>query len=117
PRQWALIHLEQVWSENLLTFKGGMLHDSVDDPTFTETRGDVVVSRSVPLSSTTLRLYGVADVVEFHASVDIGIKLEGRDGLWMPYPVEYKLGRPKFMDCDRVQLCAQAICLEEIYGV
>lgn len=117
PRQWALIHLEQFWADNLLTFTGRVVHERVDDPSYTETRGDVVVSRAVPISSAALQLYGVADVVEFHRSADQGIVLPGRDGFWMPYPVEYKLGRPKFLNCDRVQLCAQAICLEETYGV
>lgn len=117
PRQWALIHVEQVWTDNLLTFTGRVVHERVDDPSFMETRGDVVVSRAVPISSVALHLYGVADVVEFHRSSDQGVELPGRDGLWMPYPVEYKLGRPKFLNCDRVQLCAQAICLEETYGV
>lgn len=117
PRQWVLIHLEQVWNENLLTFSGRMLHERVNDPSFSETRGDVVVSRSLPLVSTSLQLYGVADVVEFHLRSDVGVTLPGRDGLWMPYPIEYKLGRPKFMNCDRVQLCAQAICLEEMYEI
>lgn len=116
PRQWALIHLEQMWDENILTFQGRELHERVDDSGFSETRGDLVVTRSVPMSSTLLQLYGVADIVEFHRS-DAGIQLEGRDGLWMPYPVEYKLGRPKVDHCDRVQLCAQAICLEEAYGI
>lgn len=116
PRQWALIHLEQLWDENILTFQGREMHERVDDAGFSETRGDLVITRSVPISSASLRLYGVADVVEFRRS-DKGIKLEGREGLWMPYPVEYKLGRPKVDHCDRVQLCAQAICLEETYGI
>lgn len=116
PRQWALIHLEQLWEENLLTFQGRDMHKRVDDPGFSETRGDLIVTRSVQVSSAALKLYGVADMVEFHRS-DKGIQLEGRDGLWMPFPVEYKLGRPKVEHWDRVQLCAQAVCLEEAYGI
>lgn len=117
PRQWALIHVEQVWNENILTFSGRQLHERVDDPSFSEARGDVVVTRSMPISSTSLQLYGIADMVEFHRNLEKGIELEGRDGLWMPHPVEYKHGRPKFTHWDRVQLCAQAICLEEMYGI
>lgn len=116
-RQWALIHVEQLWQENLLTFSGRSFHEQVDNPFFTETRKDRFVTRSVPLVSASLGLYGVADVVEFHRQNDKGIPFLGRDGLWMPYPVEYKVGRPKSDDCDRVQLCAQTICLEEMYEV
>ncbi len=113
-RQWALIHIEQVWKENVLTFGGRQMHKNADDPFFTESRGDVLISRSVPLVSHTLRVYGVADVVEYHRS-DSGVVIQGREGLWNVIPVEYKAGRQKPDDCDEVQLCAQAICLEEIY--
>lgn len=117
PRQWALIHLEQLWQENLLTFSGREFHERVDDSSFSETRGDRIITRGVTISSTSLRLYGIADVVEFRRQPNIGIRLEGREGLWIPYPVEYKLGHPKVTHCDRVQLCAQAICLEETFGL
>lgn len=117
PRQWALIYLEQLWQENILTFSGRELHERVDDSSFSETRGDRIITRSVPISSMSLQLFGVADMVEFHRQPDRGIKLEGRDGFWIPYPVEYKLGHPKVSHCDRVQLCAQAICLEETFGL
>lgn len=116
PRQWALIHLEQIWQENILTFSGRELHERVDDPSFSEVRGNRIITRSVPISSASLQLYGFADMVEFRRQSDRGIELEGRDGRWIPYPVEYKLGRPKVIHCDRVQLCAQAICLEETFG-
>lgn len=69
-RQWGLIHLEQQWAENVLTYEGRQLHRRADDPYFTELRGDVLVSRAMPLVSYRLGLYGVADVVEFHAVVD-----------------------------------------------
>lgn len=114
PRQWALIHIEKLWQENLRTIKGKQLHERVDDPEFFEARGNVLVTRSVPLSSYTLGLYGVADMVEFHSVKEGGVTLKGRHGYWHPVPVEYKKGRPKQNDIDEVQLCAQAICLEEM---
>ncbi|MDD2472428.1 MULTISPECIES: CRISPR-associated protein Cas4 [unclassified Methanoculleus] len=113
-RQWALIHIEQVWKENVLTFGGRQMHRNADDPFFTESRGDVLLSRSVPLVSHTLRVYGIADVVEYHRS-DTGVAIAGREGSWTVVPVEYKAGRRKPDDRDEVQLCAQAICLEEMY--
>ena len=115
PRQWALIHIEQQWQENLLTFGGRELHERVDDPFFTEARGTVLVTRSLPIITRRLGLYGVADVVEFYRS-DEGIQLRGRKGLWQPHPVEYKYGEPKIDERDMVQLCAQAFCLEEMFN-
>ncbi|MDN7011691.1 CRISPR-associated protein Cas4 [Methanoculleus sp. FWC-SCC3] len=113
PRQWALIHVERQWEENLRTAEGRLIHQRVDDPFFTESRGDVIVSRAVPLVSYGLGLYGVADVVECIRSED-GVSLPGREGLWAMRPVEYKRGRPKIDERDEVQLCAQALCLEEM---
>lgn len=100
PRQCALIHSEQQWAENVHTAEGRLLHDRVDAGT-KETRRGVTVARSVPLRSTRLGVSGIADVVEMH---------EGG----LPYPIEYKRGRPKAHRADEVQLCAQAICLEEM---
>ena len=116
PRQWALIHLEDQWRENVLTYGGQKLHKNVDDPEFSESRGDLIVSRSVPVQSHELRMYGIADMVEFIRVAADGIILTRRTGLWCPRPVEYKYGQSKFSSCDRVQLCAQAICLEETFG-
>ncbi|MDV2481635.1 CRISPR-associated protein Cas4 [Methanoculleus sp. Wushi-C6] len=116
PRQWALIHVERQWEENLRTAEGHLIHQRVDDPFFTESRGDIVISRAFPLVSHTLGLYGVADVVEYIRSGD-GISLPGHEGLWTMRPVEYKRGKPKTDERDEVQLCAQAICLEEMFGV
>jgi CRISPR-associated exonuclease Cas4 len=115
-RQWALIQIEQQWEDNILTFGGTDLHTRVDDPFFTEARGTVLVTRSLPIVSHSLGLYGVADMVEFHR-VEEGVKLHRRTGFWRPHPVEYKFGEPKPGDCDIVQLCAQAICLEETFGL
>jgi CRISPR-associated exonuclease Cas4 len=118
-RQWALIHIEQVWAENVLTAEGRVLHERVHE-TGDESRGDLVVCRGVRLRSLRLGLSGQADVVEFHRAPDDdpdAAPLLGRTGKWRPFPVEYKRGRPKSHDADRIQLCAQALCLEEMLGV
>lgn len=115
-RQWALIHIEQQWKENALTAEGRIMHKRVDDPFFTETRNGVITARSVPIASYRLGLSGVCDVVEFMASSD-GVKLPGRDGLYLAVPVEYKRGKEKHDHSDEVQLCAQALCLEEMLAL
>lgn len=115
-RQWAMIHIEQQWQENLLTTEGRHLHERVDDPLESGLRGNVLTLRSVPLLSRQLGLTGKADAVDFIKSAD-GAKLTGHEGRWQPHPVEYKRGRPKPDERDAVQLCAQAICLEERYAV
>lgn len=122
PRQWGLIHVEGQWEENLFTFEGHALHARVDGRDPVEARDGVVICRSVPVASRTLGLVGRADVVEFHqCSDDDGetdaVVLPGRTGRWRPFPVEYKRGRPKPDDRDAVQLCAQAMCLEEMLSV
>lgn len=115
-RQWALIHVEQQWKDNVLTVEGRLLHKRADDPFFTETRNGVITARSVPVASYKLGLSGVCDVVEFSGSPD-GIRLPGRDGLYLAAPVEYKRGHEKRDPCDEAQLCAQAICLEEMLAI
>jgi CRISPR-associated exonuclease Cas4 len=107
PRQCALIHLETVWIENERTAEGRVEHERVDRGG-AETRGAVRRAYGVPLRSLQLGLTGKADVVEFHAP-------DG--GPERPFPIEHKRGRPKIGDEDRVQLCAQALCLEEMLGV
>lgn len=118
-RQWALIHIEKQWAENLRTTEGHFLHEKVDDPYIAETRGTLVIARAVPIVSHTLGLIGVADMVEYVRTADSGnaFRLDGHEGYWLPSPVEYKRGRPKVDDRDAVQLCAQAICLEEMHNV
>lgn len=106
-RQCALIHVEQAWEENRLTAEGRILHERVHEQEG-ESRAGVRIERGLPLRSLRLGLSGVADVVEFHPR-------EG-DG-WQPFPVEYKRGKPKADRSDAVQLCAQAMCLEEMMGV
>lgn len=115
-RQWALIHVERQWQENVLTVEGKLLHQRTDDPFFSETRGGMVTARAVPVASYRLGLNGVCDVVEF-TLCDQGVKLAGREGLYQPAPVEYKRGKPKRNPMDEAQLCAQAMCLEEMLSV
>jgi CRISPR-associated exonuclease Cas4 len=114
-RQAALIHLERLWSENVHTVEGRHLHDRADDAGG-ESRRDVRIVRALPLRSFALGVSGVADVVEFHRA-EAGTPLPGRTGLWRPFPVEYKKGKPKRHRADEVQLCAQALCLEEMFAV
>ena len=115
-RQCALIHLEQAWSENFLTAQGRLMHDRVHSDE-SETRGDVRITRGMPLTSRRLGLVGIADVVEFHRDANATLKLPRRHGTWRVYPVEYKRGKRKKGNVDEVQLCAQALCLEEMLGV
>ena len=113
-RQWALIHLEQQWQENVLTAKGRIEHEVTHDETRVESRGKLLISRGMRVMSHQLRFQGTCDTVEFHRAQQ-GIPLPGREGLWQAYPVEYKHGRPGVnLAADRLQLCAQAICLEEM---
>ncbi|BAJ63258.1 MULTISPECIES: CRISPR-associated protein Cas4 [Anaerolinea] len=115
-RQWALIHVEMQWKENVLTAEGRLMHQRVDDPFFTEVRNGVILARSVPIASYRLGLSGICDAVEFTSSPE-GVKIPGREGKYLPIPVEYKRGRPKSDPVDEVQLCAQAMCLEEMLSV
>ena len=110
-RQFALIHVEQTWAENALTISGRQLHERADLPG-QSLGASVRVARALPLRSDRLRLAGKADVVEFHRE-----PIAGPVELWRPFPVEYKRGRPKPGGADEVQLCAQAICLEEMLGL
>lgn len=112
-RQWALIHIEQQWAENLRTVEGEIMHECAHDESFRESRGDTIITRSLRVYSLTLGLSGQCDIVEFKRSPQ-GVPLHGHEGLWLPYPVEYKRGRPKTDGCDELQLCAQAMCLEEM---
>ena len=92
------------------------MHERADDPFFTETRDGVITSRSLPVASYHLGLTGKCDVVEFTQSSD-GVRLRGREGTYLPTPVEYKRGEPKTDRSDESQLCAQAMCLEEMLSV
>jgi CRISPR-associated exonuclease Cas4 len=115
-RQCCLIHIEQAWAENRLTAEGRILHDRVHGED-SESRGDIYIVRGLKLRSLSLGLSGVADVVEFHRVETNGVSLPGKKGLWKPYPVEYKRGKPKADRCDEVQICGQAMCLEEMLNI
>ncbi len=115
-RQWALIHVERQWQENALTAEGRLLHQRADNPFFTEIRKGVITARAVPVAAYRLGLAGVCDVVECTEASE-GVKLPGRDRLYLPAPVEYKRGHEKRDPCDEAQLCAQAMCLEEMLAV
>ncbi|MEE8738947.1 MAG: CRISPR-associated protein Cas4 [Bifidobacterium sp.] len=112
-RQWALIHIEQLWSENARTTAGSLEHRRVDDYGESETRGNLLILRSLRVFSRRLGVTGICDVVEFQRSAE-GVKLQGREGKWAPFPIEYKHGVAKMVDADRLQLCAEAMCLEEM---
>ncbi|MBV8847185.1 MAG: CRISPR-associated protein Cas4 [Bryobacterales bacterium] len=114
-RRWSLVHLEQQWEENRFTSEGGVLHERVHDGGI-EARPGIVVARGLYLWSRRLGLGGIADVVEYHRD-DSGVALAGRPGTWRPYPVEYKRGQRKWEPSHMVQLCAQAMCLEEMLSV
>ncbi len=102
PRQCALIHIEQVFDENIYTLKGHMAHERVDQA-MTRNEEDLRIERALPLRSRRLGLVGRADVVEFHGNI--------------PYPVEYKLGKRREWQYEAIQVCAQALCLEEMLGL
>jgi CRISPR-associated exonuclease Cas4 len=117
-RQAALIYVERVWVENIWTTEGAHLHEKVTSGD-RESRGELRISRDLALRSLRLGLTGRADVVEFHRASKgaSGACLAGASGLWQPLPVEYKRGRPKRHRADEIQLCAQALCLEEMLVV
>lgn len=112
-RQWALIHIEQQWEENVRTVEGKHLHEKADQPFIREKRGDKLIVRAMPVKSNELKISGVCDVVEFIRG-EQGVELSGVEGKFLAYPVEYKRGKPKTDESDIMQLTAQAICLEEM---
>jgi len=111
-RQWALIHIERQWQENLRTVQGELFHQNVHSGK-SESRGALYVTRGLQLISHDLGIQGVSDAVEFHQDAD-GVPIWGREGTFLPVPIEYKRGAPKSHDADALQLCAQALCLEEM---
>lgn len=113
-RQWALIHIEQQWADNVHTVVGELMHQKAHDPYLTEKRKDVLVTRALPISSKMLGISGECDVVEFHKK-DSGVKLHGHRGFYQIYPIEYKKGKPKETEEDILQLAAQVMCLEEMF--
>ena len=109
-RQWALIHVEQQWEENVHTVIGELMHKKAHDPYLTEKRKDTIIVRALPVVSKEMGITGECDVVEFRRCED-GVRLHGHRGLYSIYPVEYKKGKPK-----TDELAAQAMCLEEMFS-
>ena len=112
-RQWALIHIEQQWEENVRTIEGQYLHQKTDQPFIREKRGNKLTVRAMPIKSNELKITGICDVVEFIKDNN-GIEITGAEGKYVAYPIEYKRGKPKMNDSDVLQLTAQAMCLEEM---
>ena len=112
-RQWALIHIENQWSENFRTTDGQIMHRRTHNEALTEKRGDTIITRGMRVFSRSMGVSGQCDVLEFHRS-DEGVGISGWEGSWLPFPVEYKRGEPKEGNWDAAQLCAQAMCLEEM---
>lgn len=112
-RQWALIHIEDQWAENWRTADGAVMHEKAHDGGQKERRGELLITRDMHVFSSTLGVSGACDVVEFRRSAS-GVPLHGQEGLYQPYPVEYKRGAPRGDTANALQLCAQAMCLEEM---
>lgn len=112
-RQWALIHIENQWAENGRTADGAIMHQKAHDAELKERRGDLLITRDMHVFSPTLGISGACDVVEFRRS-ETGVPLHGQEGLYQPFPVEYKHGSPRADTANALQLCAQAMCLEEM---
>lgn len=112
-RQWALIHIEQQWEENVRTVEGQYLHQKANQPFIREKRGDKLIVRAMPVKSEILKISGICDVVEFVKS-ESGVEIYDSGEKYLPFPIEYKRGKPKRDDEDILQLAAQAICLEEM---
>jgi len=117
-RQCALIHIERLWDDNRFTAEGTILHERADSEE-RENRKNVRIARGLRIRSMRLGIWGQADVVEFHRTTDTEntINLSDVQGKWKPYPIEYKRGKPKTNKCDEIQLCAQALSIEEMLGV
>ncbi len=112
-RQWALIHVENLWQENYRTVDGTLMHQNVHQEGSVEKRGDRIIIRGMRVSSAVLGVSGQCDAVEFLKDPG-GVTLDRWEGRWKPFPVEYKHGSPKEDLSDAAQLCAQAMCLEEM---
>ena len=112
-RQWALIHIENQWDENFRTTDGEIFHSVAHDSSHRETRGDKIITRDMRVFSPTLGISGACDVVELHLS-DKGIVFPGLPNKYEIFPVEYKRGSPRDDTSNSLQLCAQAMCLEEM---
>ena len=112
-RQWALIHLEQQWTENYKTMDGNFMHRQAHNGAFHEKRKDIIISRGMPVFSRIMGVSGICDIVEFHAD-ESGTLIRTFGGKYTPLPIEYKRGKPKTDDSEILQVAAQALCLEEM---
>lgn len=112
-RQWALIHIEQQWEENFRTVDGAIMHKNAHNNTFHEKRGDLIITRGLAVASPYLGISGECDIVEFRKD-NSGIEIAGQEGKFLVTPVEYKRGTPKIDKSDKMQLAAQAMCLEDM---
>lgn len=112
-RQWALIHIEKQWQENYLTTSGRLMHKKAHSENAIEKRGTTVIVRGLRVFSNELGISGQCDIVELHQS-DVGIHISDLDGRWTVLPIEYKRGHEKDGIEDQLQLCAEAVCLEEM---
>lgn len=112
-RQWALIYIEGLWADNGLTAEGNLLHAHAHDASQRDSRVNKIITRAMPVCSHEMKVSGVCDVVEFNRS-ESGVSLHGKEGLWQPYPIEYKHGTCKHIEAASLQLCCQAMCLEEM---
>lgn len=120
PRQWALIYLEQQWEENFLTTEGHLLHNNVDNPFIRETNGsDIIILRGIRLESKILGLTGIADAIEIipHSDAPRGKQAVLRSKKYDAIPIEYKRGKRKLSDCDRIQVASQAMIIEEMFDI
>ena len=117
-RRCALVHIERLWDDNRFTAEGTVLHERADSEE-RENRKNIRIARGLRIRSMRLGIWGQADIVEFHRVADIenSVCLPDTQGLWKPYPVEYKRGKPKTNKCDEIQLCAQALAIEEMLSV
>lgn len=111
--QWGLIHLEDIWQENVLTYEGHLIHQRVDNPLIKERRKNTFYSRSVPVVSHQLKIQGVIDIIEFNKDKK-GIFIPDKKDYYIPIIIEYKRGKPKEGEEDKVQLCALAMAFEEM---
>ncbi|MEG2957302.1 MAG: CRISPR-associated protein Cas4 [Christensenellaceae bacterium] len=112
-RRFALMFVDGEWGTNYKIVEGELLHSKVDDPFFNEKRGDIHISRSVPVFSKALNVYGIADLVEF-IKADDGVRIKGKEGKWKINPIEYKNGKPEKSKAPNYQIGLVAMCLEEM---
>ena len=115
-RRFALMFIDNEWADNYKIIEGNITHEKVNDPFAKEKRKDIFYSRSVPVFSKKLNLYGIVDIIEFLQDVD-GVAIGMKKGLWRINPIEYKNGKPEKSMADNLQLCAIAMCLEEMFRI